>query len=864
MMKGKDLIQMRMKRVGLILAVIPSTIIFGQVTGLEGWDIYLDPGHGQGGNVGVFGYPESLKNLGVAWHIHDLLMSKTDIDTVYLSRTTDNTNPGLYERGNEANQLGVDWLHSIHSDAGSSTANSTLLLYGQYTHEAPYYCGEKVPHGGKAMSEIMVDILTRGMRTTSRGARGDCCDFYGGGTTAASWCTSGNNGFPGPYLAMNRYPSMPSQLSESGFHTNPTQNQRNMGDAWKRMEAYTFYWSILSFHGLDRPEVSILNGIVYDAESGVPVNGAVATAGGVTDTTDTFEEVFHLWSSDPDKLHNGYYFLEDVVGDTVELIVSAPDYYPDTVQVAMVDTFFTFKNRHLVSSVPPTLVASTPMEGDSLFPAWEPIVLEFSRPMDTDSFATTFEKPGGINGTFLWYDDNRELHFHPDSLELLTEYSLTIPGTAVDAYGHPFDANGDGTGGDSLTISFRTGPADLFAPQPIAMLPVPASRDNHLQPIINLEYDEAIDSASVTEGIMTLVNLSNSYSVPGVLEHFIVRERSTLNFFPSEMLDAGKRYSLSVLPGLRDLLGNEETETRAFVFNTGDQYYLPKGIDNFNNGIGNWFAPGGSGSTHGINADTTALYADTTYLNHITNSTRSMRLDYGWDADSAAAPWLIREYLSGTVPRGVHFNNSYTLQTYVFGDGSSNLFRFCVDDGNLSNAATDHEVSPWYTIDWIGWKLVSWDMSLGETGTWADLTDGSLDGTMRFDSFQLSWGEGGAEIGTVYFDDLRIAKSVGLTVAGDIEPLPEQFALYANYPNPFNPSTIIPYDVPREAEVRLVIYNVLGQPVRTLFTGQLLPGHYQAVWDGKDSSGRQAASGIYIYSLQAEGTVVSRKMVLTK
>jgi hypothetical protein len=70
--------------------------------------------------------------------------------------------------------------------------------------------------------------------------------------------------------------------------------------------------------------------------------------------------------------------------------------------------------------------------------------------------------------------------------------------------------------------------------------------------------------------------------------------------------------------------------------------------------------------------------------------------------------------------------------------------------------------------------------------------------------------------------------------------------------------------VPRQAEVRLVVYNVLGKPVRTLFTGHVLPGHYRAVWDGKDGSGRPAASGIYIYSLQAEGTVISRKMVLTK
>ena len=846
---------------GVGIAIVSLSSIYAplngqEITGLAGWNIYFDPGHSHYENMGVYGYSEAEKNLAVALNLYDLFMTKTDIDTVYLSRDSQDDYINLLDRSLDANGWGAAWFHSIHSDATSeptTTLNSVLMLWGQHKDGTE----KRWAPGGQRMSKIMAPMLAKGMRTSPWSDWGDC-SFYG--------CTG-----DGPWLSVNRNTDMPSELSESGFHTNRIQNQRNMNAHWKRMEAYTFFWSILQDHGIARPQVRILNGILYDIESGIPVNGAAVVAGGVTDTTDSWETVFYKYSTDPDKLHNGFYFLEDVVGDTVELIVSAPGYYPDTAQVAMVDTFFTFRDMHLVSSTPPILVASTPAEGDSLFPAWEPIILEFSRPMDPDSFETTFLTPGGINGIFLWYEDNRELHFYPDSLELLTEYTLTIPGTAVDAYGHPFDADGNGTGGDSLMISFRTGPADLFAPQPVAMLPVPASRDNHLQPIINLEYDEAIDSTSVSQGIMGLVNLSNSYQVPGVLEHYVVRERSTLNFFPSEMLDAGKRYSLSILPGLRDLLGNEETETRAFVFNTGSEYYLPTTIDNFNSGVSNWWAPTGSGSTKGYLSEYTSYGADTTYLNLLTASTQSMRLNYGWDTSATSNYWLIREYLSGAGPRAVHFNNTYTLQAYVFGDGSGNLFRFAVDDNNLPETAAAHEVSPWYTIDWIGWKLVSWDMSLGETGIWWEdasqttrLGNDVLNGTMRFDSFQLSWGDGGAVTGTVYFDDLRIAKSEGLAVPGEIEPLPEQFALHANYPNPFNPSTIIPYDVPRQANVRLVIYDLLGQPVRTLFTGHIMPGYYQAVWDGKDSRGRQAASGIYIYSLQAEGTLISRKMVLTK
>ncbi|MFC1583315.1 Ig-like domain-containing protein [Candidatus Neomarinimicrobiota bacterium] len=817
-----------------------------EITGLAGWNIYFDPGHSRIENMGTYGYSEAEKNLAVALNLHDLFMTKTDIDTVYLSRDSQGDYITLGERSAEANLLGAAWFHSLHSDATSqptTTANSVLMLWGQHKDGTE----KRWATGGQRMSKIMAPTLAKGMRTSPWSQRGDC-GFYG--------CTG-----DGPYLSVNRNTTMPSELSESGFHTNPMQNQRNMNARWKRMEAYTFFWSILRDHGITRSQVRILNGILYDLESNIPVNGAAVAAGGITDTTDSHASLFHKYSTDPNKLHNGYYWLEDVAGDTVELVVSAPGYYPDTVEVAMVDTFFTFRDMHLISSMPPTLVASTPAEGDTSFPAWDPIVLTFSRPMDPIATEAAFTPPGGIGGAFLWYNDNRELHFHPDSLELLTEYSLTIAGTAVDAYGHPFDGNGDGTGGDSLTIFFRTGPADLFAPLPVAMFPVPVSKDNHLQPVINVEFDEEIDNASVSAEAIILTNLSNSYQVPGQLRHYVVGERSTLNFFPTEQLATGKRYSATIQKGLRDLLGNEETQDRLFVFNTGDHYYLPINIDNFNGGISNWWVPTGSGSTEGHLVDHTTYSIETTVVNHLTSSTQAMQLNYGWDT-TATSGWLIREYLNSGSPKSVLFNSSYTLQAFVFGDGNGNLFRFAVDDRYPNLAAENHEVSPWYTIDWIGWRLVSWDMSLGETGTW--LGDGTLNGTMRFDSFQLSYGGGEVVIDSIYFDDLRIARSVGLAVAGRIEPIPEQFALQANYPNPFNPSTIIPYEVPRPAELRLVIYNLLGQPIRTLFTGQILPGHYQAVWDGKDNYGRPAASGIYIYSLQAEGAVISRKMVLTK
>ena len=94
----------------------------GQVTGLSGWNIFVDPGHSQNENVGIYGYSEAKKVLQVGLNLRQLLLSKTDIDTVYMSRTNESQLVSLSQRTDYANSVGADWYHSIHSDAGSPDA----------------------------------------------------------------------------------------------------------------------------------------------------------------------------------------------------------------------------------------------------------------------------------------------------------------------------------------------------------------------------------------------------------------------------------------------------------------------------------------------------------------------------------------------------------------------------------------------------------------------------------------------------------------------------------------------------------------------------------------------------------------------
>lgn len=91
-----------------------------------------------------------------------------------------------------------------------------------------------------------------------------------------------------------------------------------------------------------------------------------------------------------------------------------------------------------------------------------------------------------------------------------------------------------------------------------------------------------------------------------------------------------------------------------------------------------------------------------------------------------------------------------------------------------------------------------------------------------------------------------------------------KFTLENNYPNPFNPETNINFSVPNTSKVSLVIYNTLGQKVKTLVNNQILSGYQTAVWDGKNDFGNSVPSGIYYYRMESGSNLITKSMVLLK
>ena len=108
--------------------------------------------------------------------------------------------------------------------------------------------------------------------------------------------------------------------------------------------------------------------------------------------------------------------------------------------------------------------------------------------------------------------------------------------------------------------------------------------------------------------------------------------------------------------------------------------------------------------------------------------------------------------------------------------------------------------------------------------------------------------------------DVRIATSSLATTSA----LPNAFALYPNYPNPFNPSTAIRFDLTTAGRVRLSVYDLAGQRIRLLQDGHQPAGRHQLEWNGADETGATVASGVYLLRLETDQGVLVRKMSMIK
>ena len=167
------------------------------------------------------------------------------------------------------------------------------------------------------------------------------------------------------------------------------------------------------------------------------------------------------------------------------------------------------------------------------------------------------------------------------------------------------------------------------------------------------------------------------------------------------------------------------------------------------------------------------------------------------------------------------------------------------------------------------WPLTVWSQSTGVSSSAFNMGFGVSSGTNT--TVQSSAGE--VLVGLSEGENTRTESGFLVVVLRRQEAalgveeqagLPAAFALHQNYPNPFNPSTTIQFDLPAAANIRIVVYDLLGREVARLVEGREEAGYRQVVWNGRDRSGRALPSGMYIVRLVTPEHTKSIKLVLLK
>ncbi|MFC1786233.1 FlgD immunoglobulin-like domain containing protein [Candidatus Neomarinimicrobiota bacterium] len=121
-------------------------------------------------------------------------------------------------------------------------------------------------------------------------------------------------------------------------------------------------------------------------------------------------------------------------------------------------------------------------------------------------------------------------------------------------------------------------------------------------------------------------------------------------------------------------------------------------------------------------------------------------------------------------------------------------------------------------------------------------------------------------LGDVDFEGVVTYQATRLITVNNlvVEVIPEKFILFAAYPNPFNPHATIRFDTPKESQVKITIYNHLGQKVRVLQNNVMQPGEHALVWDSRDDFGQPVSAGVYLFNIEAGAFNKTHKMILLK
>jgi hypothetical protein len=224
----------------------------------------------------------------------------------------------------------------------------------------------------------------------------------------------------------------------------------------------------------------------------------------------------------------------------------------------------------------------------------------------------------------------------------------------------------------------------------------------------------------------------------------------------------------------------------------------------------------------------------------------------------------IEEIESGGKPanRYTYLEHKWTINV----TGGSSV-TFYIEAYKTANSEGDDFVFAYSTNDADYTNMVTVTKTSDDDTYQSYVLPGSLSGTVYIRVKDTDQTAGNRTKDTIYIDHMYIQSASSKEIAYD-DPvkivIPTEIKLYRNYPNPFNPSTTIRYDLTESGHVTLTVYDMMGRMVSTLVDCEQGAGVYTQVWEAVDTRGQQLSSGVYLYRFQIDSHIETMKMILMR
>ncbi len=879
---------------------------------LQGLKIMINPGHGGHDSddryIAATGFWESEGNLTKGLYLRDLLRDRGA--RVIMSRTRNRTEDDLRlsDISAIANQNQVDFFHAIHSNGYNGNSNYTLMLWKEVN-------GQPAFPEARDMGAIMADKIHAVNRTTDAWNRGDK-SFLGFNLGVLRNLTMPGTLSEGSFhdyipeswrlqnLAYRRHEAVAIMRSFLSYFKTPADSFAVIAGITRdksRQVSYNYIGSLPNdkYKPINNIRVRLFNG------------------------ADSLLDVYN-----GDFNNNGFYFFDSLAAGDYRVIIDYGAFRPDTIVATVAAGKSTFFDRKPAAQgdLPPQVFAMSPPPGSGDVDPYTPVVLTFSQSMDDSTEAALTILPAR-SGQFSWMNNRQVVAFYPDSAWRLTDsvrvsvsilaqnsnkVHLRAPFYGAfetgDSYRRPYVKTSFPADGDSITIyknasltfsqkmiaqkvlkaltiapaiggswqvmndstlfvfrpdsvwaadtryrirvspaalnTFRIGLADTFQLDfktqernaLILLSHLPADGAGNVSFLENLHFyfDGVVNGYSARDFITVTGPAGDVRLKAPTVTTLGDRSVMTLRPYRDWALDA--EYTVRVSRGLMDVDSLTLADSLLFHFRTQPEGYVSSTVlEDFSGGLP-WLAPAENPLTRGV-VDSLTLIQQSAQQK--ISTIFSMRLQYAFSADSGGVCVLDRE-----TPLAFAGADSTVWGAWVHGDGSMNRLAFRLKVG------ADTLDYPLGRIDWSGWRFMGANFdSVG--GNAFDLIG------IRLDQASATY-----DVSALYFDDFQSDVVSALDEKGGTRPLTTE--LLANYPNPFNPSTTIPYRLARTADVRLRVFDALGRQVYQWRGKQQPSGVYR-----RELNAGKWASGVYFYQLEVKSKgraprYFTRKLLLLK